>query len=55
LRASIREAVFGAVRLAPDEILFVQAGTLPLTSSGKVMRPEARRLRMEGLLNLVEA
>ncbi len=54
LKASVRDAVFRTVRLVPDDILLVQPSTLPLTSSGKVMRPEARRLCMEGQLSLVE-
>ncbi len=54
LKAGVRDAVFRTVRLVPDEILLVQPSTLPLTSSGKVMRPEARRLCMAGQLSLVE-
>lgn len=48
LTAAVRDAVFAAVRLVPDEILLVLRNALPLTSSGKVMRPEARRLYLEG-------
>jgi acyl-CoA synthetase (AMP-forming)/AMP-acid ligase II len=55
LRAGLREAVFGTVRLVPDEVLLLQPGTLPLTSSGKVMRPEARRLCMDGRLTVIES
>jgi acyl-CoA synthetase (AMP-forming)/AMP-acid ligase II len=55
LRGAVREAVFGTVRLSPDEILLVPPNTLPLTSSGKVMRPEARRLYLEGQLSVVRA
>jgi acyl-CoA synthetase (AMP-forming)/AMP-acid ligase II len=48
LIAALKDAVFGAVRLAPDEILILPRHALPLTSSGKVMRPEARRQYLEG-------
>lgn len=48
LAASLRDAVFGAVRILPDEIVVVPRNALPLTTSGKVMRPEARRLFREG-------
>ena len=48
LKAAIRNAVFTAMRLTPDEILLLPRNTLPLTSSGKVMRPEARRLYLLG-------
>jgi fatty-acyl-CoA synthase len=50
LTGAIRGAVFAAVGLAPDEILVLPRNTLPLTSSGKVMRPEARRLYLAGEL-----
>jgi acyl-CoA synthetase (AMP-forming)/AMP-acid ligase II len=43
LRAAIEAAVFGAVRFMPDEVLLLAPHTLPLTTSGKVMRPETRR------------
>ena len=48
LAATVRDAVFAAVRLIPDEIVVLRPRALPLTSSGKVMRPEARRLYLEG-------
>jgi acyl-CoA synthetase (AMP-forming)/AMP-acid ligase II len=50
LRAAIRDAVRAAAGIAPDDIVIVAPQTLPLTSSGKVMRPEARRLYMAGRL-----
>jgi acyl-coenzyme A synthetase/AMP-(fatty) acid ligase len=48
LVAALKDAVFDAMRLAPDEILVLPRHALPLTTSGKVMRPEARRLYLEG-------
>jgi acyl-CoA synthetase (AMP-forming)/AMP-acid ligase II len=48
LVAALKDAVFNAMRLAPDEILVLPRHALPLTTSGKVMRPEARRLYLEG-------
>ena len=47
LRETIAQAVFQAVRWRPDQVVLLDPHTLPLTSSGKVMRPEARR-RYEG-------
>jgi acyl-CoA synthetase (AMP-forming)/AMP-acid ligase II len=47
LRAAIGDAVFTAVRFVPDDIVLLPPHTIPLTSSGKVMRPEARRLYLE--------
>jgi acyl-CoA synthetase (AMP-forming)/AMP-acid ligase II len=48
LKAAIREAVFGATRIVPDDILLLPPNTLPFTSSGKAMRPEVKRLYLEG-------
>jgi acyl-CoA synthetase (AMP-forming)/AMP-acid ligase II len=48
LRAAVSRAVFEAVRLAADAIVLVPPQTLPLTTSGKIIRPEARRLYLEG-------
>ncbi len=48
LEAAICRAVFARVRFVPDEIVVLAPGTLPLTTSGKVMRPEAQRLYLEG-------
>jgi acyl-CoA synthetase (AMP-forming)/AMP-acid ligase II len=47
LSKAIREAVLAATGLVPDEVLLLPRNALPLTSSGKVMRPEARRLYLE--------
>jgi acyl-CoA synthetase (AMP-forming)/AMP-acid ligase II len=47
LRAAIREAVYGVVRFFPDEVLLLAPRTLPLTTSGKLMRPESKRLYLE--------
>jgi fatty-acyl-CoA synthase len=44
LRAAMRDAIVAATRVVPDDIVLLPRNTLPLTSSGKVMRPEARRL-----------
>jgi len=44
LRDQVGRAVFSAVRFQPDEIVLLAPNALPLTSSGKIMRPEARRL-----------
>ena len=43
LRETIAQAVFQAVRWRPDDVVLLDPHALPLTSSGKVMRPEARR------------
>ena len=43
LREMIAQAVFQAVRWRPDDVVLLDPHALPLTSSGKVMRPEARR------------
>ena len=40
----MRDAIVAATRVVPDDIVLLPRNTLPLTSSGKVMRPEARRL-----------
>jgi acyl-CoA synthetase (AMP-forming)/AMP-acid ligase II len=48
LKAAIREAVFVATRIVPDDILLLPPNTLPFTSSGKAMRPEVKRLYLEG-------
>jgi acyl-CoA synthetase (AMP-forming)/AMP-acid ligase II len=44
IRAAIRQAVFAAVGFVPDDIVLLPPRALPLTTSGKLMRPEARRL-----------
>jgi fatty-acyl-CoA synthase len=48
LREAIEAAVFRAVRFMPDEVVLLAPHTLPLTTSGKVMRPETRRLHEAG-------
>jgi acyl-CoA synthetase (AMP-forming)/AMP-acid ligase II len=48
LCSAIRQALFTAVRFQPDDVVLVPAQTLPLTTSGKVMRPAARRSYVEG-------
>ncbi|HEY7518156.1 MAG TPA: fatty acyl-AMP ligase [Methylomirabilota bacterium] len=48
LRCEIDHAVFAAVRFRPDDVVLVSAQTLPLTTSGKMMRPAARRAYLEG-------
>jgi acyl-CoA synthetase (AMP-forming)/AMP-acid ligase II len=47
LRAAVRRAVFDAVRLAVDDVALLPARAIPLTSSGKIRRAEARRLYVE--------
>jgi acyl-CoA synthetase (AMP-forming)/AMP-acid ligase II len=44
LRAAVAQAVFSAVRFRPDAIIVLPARSIPLTTSGKLIRPEARRL-----------
>ena len=48
VRTAVRSAVFSKVRFPPDEVVLLPRGALPLTTSGKVMRPEARRLYETG-------
>jgi acyl-CoA synthetase (AMP-forming)/AMP-acid ligase II len=45
-----REAVLGATGLAVDEVVVLEPGTLPRTSSGKLRRQEALRLWLAGEL-----
>ncbi|HET9229289.1 MAG TPA: AMP-binding protein, partial [Thermoanaerobaculia bacterium] len=45
-----REAVLGAVGLEVDEVVVLEPGTLPRTSSGKLRRQEALRLWLDGEL-----
>ncbi len=47
LEAAVAAAVFARTGLAPDEVIVLPRNALPLTTSGKVMRPEARRLYLE--------
>ena len=44
LPEACREAVLGAIGLAVDEVVVLEPGTLPRTSSGKLRRQEALRL-----------
>jgi acyl-CoA synthetase (AMP-forming)/AMP-acid ligase II len=46
----VRQAVFDGVRLVPDEVVVLPSHALPLTTSGKPMRPEVRRLYLAGAL-----
>lgn len=48
IRAKIREAMIAAVGIGPDAVVLLPRNALPLTSSGKVMRPLARRLYLDG-------
>jgi acyl-CoA synthetase (AMP-forming)/AMP-acid ligase II len=48
LRDEVGRAVYATVRFRPDEIVLLAPSALPLTSSGKIMRPEARRLYQAG-------
>jgi fatty-acyl-CoA synthase len=50
LPEACREAVLGAVGLAIDEVVVLEPGTLPRTSSGKLRRQEALRLWLAGEL-----
>jgi fatty-acyl-CoA synthase len=50
VRARVRQAVFEGVRLVPDEVVVLPSHALPLTTSGKPMRPEVRRLYLTGAL-----
>lgn len=53
LPAQIREKVFEALEIAPDQIVLIRKGTLPRTTSGKVRRSETRkRLRAGELYEL---
>lgn len=50
LPEACREAVLGAAGLAVDEVVVLEPGTLPRTSSGKLRRQEALRLWLAGEL-----
>ncbi|HYG63547.1 MAG TPA: AMP-binding protein, partial [Thermoanaerobaculia bacterium] len=50
LPGACREAVLGATGLAVDEVVVLEPGTLPRTSSGKLRRQEALRLHLAGEL-----
>jgi acyl-CoA synthetase (AMP-forming)/AMP-acid ligase II len=48
LGAAVRQAVFARVRFLPDDIVLLPPRSLPLTSSGKVMRPAAKQRYLDG-------
>ena len=48
LGAAIRQAVFARIRFLPDDVVLLPPRLLPLTSSGKVMRPAAKQRYLEG-------
>jgi acyl-CoA synthetase (AMP-forming)/AMP-acid ligase II len=50
LPEACREAVLGMAGLAVDEVVVLEPGTLPRTSSGKLRRQEALRLWLAGEL-----
>jgi acyl-CoA synthetase (AMP-forming)/AMP-acid ligase II len=50
LPGACREAVLGATGLDVDEVVILEPGTLPRTSSGKLRRQEALRLWLAGEL-----
>ena len=50
LPEACREAVLGSVGLEVDEVVVLEPGTLPRTSSGKLRRQEALRLWLAGEL-----
>jgi acyl-CoA synthetase (AMP-forming)/AMP-acid ligase II len=50
LPGACREAVLGATGLAVDQVVVLEPGTLPRTSSGKLRRQEALRLHRAGEL-----
>jgi acyl-CoA synthetase (AMP-forming)/AMP-acid ligase II len=54
LVASIREAVINEHEVNPDEILLLRPGGLPVTTSGKVQRSQARMLWQNGSLELLD-
>jgi len=49
----IREAVTSECGVAPVEIVLVQPGSIPKTSSGKIRRSECRRGYLDGSLRIV--
>jgi acyl-CoA synthetase (AMP-forming)/AMP-acid ligase II len=53
LVACIREAVVDEHEINPDEILLLRPGGLPMTTSGKVQRSQARMLWQKGKLELL--
>jgi acyl-CoA synthetase (AMP-forming)/AMP-acid ligase II len=55
LAAECREAVVESCGIAPDEIVVLEPGTLPRTSSGKIRRGETIRLWKRGELHAPNA
>jgi acyl-CoA synthetase (AMP-forming)/AMP-acid ligase II len=53
LAAHIRDAVVRAHDIAPYDIALLRPGALPLTTSGKIQRAQARRLWLEGTLERI--
>ena len=51
LAASLRAAVLGATGLAIDQVVLLEPGALPRTSSGKIRRGEALRRHLAGELD----
>ncbi len=54
VRRSIREQVVGIVGFPPRDIMMVQPGTLPKTSSGKLQRTLCRKQYLENELKTLE-
>ena len=50
LTARVREAILEATGLLPDQVLLLEPGTLPRTSSGKLRRQETLRQHLAGEL-----
>ena len=50
ITGDVAKAIRGTTGLNPDEIVILEQGTLPRTSSGKIRRTEARRRWQEGEL-----
>jgi 1-acyl-sn-glycerol-3-phosphate acyltransferase len=52
LRAQAQVATIDAIGTAPDEIVLVEPGTVPKTSSGKIRRASAKELYATGQFNV---
>jgi len=52
---SIRGAVAAEQELEVDNVVLIRAGTIPMTSSGKIQRSECCRQFVDGLLSIVTA
>lgn len=50
LCARMRQAVHDAIECAVDEIVLVERGSIPMTTSGKIARQAARRAHIDGVL-----